>query len=223
MSIKHLLKYTILGLFVLNFPTVALQSFGAAAGGLVSYGSFALLIGYYLFFLKGKPNMGLLLISLLYFSIAGLQLMGDERRYFTDFAKLLILIIFGNSFFMNVSKKEMRIALAIGAVSIILNSVFFENYRGRSAGFYFNPNAAGFVALFGYAISMDMKSGKLKTVFQIIFSLAGFLTFSRTFLIIWAVINLISLRSNRKNIRILVDPDLTAIKGCSIMKQVVKN
>ncbi|GAB5472908.1 MAG: hypothetical protein Mars2KO_10070 [Maribacter sp.] len=204
MNPKNILKYVILGLFVLNLPTVALKSFGSVAGTILSYGSFFLLICYYLFFLKGKPHVGILICGVLYFAFGAFQLMGEERDFFTNFAKFFIVVFFGSSFFSEITRKEVRIVLAIGAISIILNSVYFDNFNGRAAGFYFNPNGAGFVALFGYAISNNMKAGKYKIAMQIIFSLAGFLTFSRTFLVIWALINVISIRSNPKNIRILV-------------------
>lgn len=204
MSPKSILKYTVLALFTLNLPTAGLNIFGGAVGAILSSASFGLLIVYYLFFLKGKPNIGLLYCGVLYFTFAGFQILGDDTKFITNLAKFLIVVIFGNSFFKEISKKEMTVMFVIGAITIVMNALVFASDRGRSGGFYLNPNAAGFVVLFAYAFTFGLKAGKRKSFLMLLFTIAGFLTFSRTFIIMWVCINLISLLFNRKNIRILV-------------------
>lgn len=203
MSFKTVLKYIILALFVLNLPPVGTNVVGAAVGSLLSFASMGLLIFYYLFFSRGKPNIGLLYCGVLYFVFSAFQIVGDERLFITNFIKFLIIVVFGSSFFKDVKKNELSIILALGALSIIVQALFLEAHRGRSGGFYFNPNSAGFVALFGFAFSYGIKNKKKKAFLQILCTIAGFLTFSRTFIIMWVLVNFLSLKISTKNFRLL--------------------
>ncbi|KKM21324.1 hypothetical protein LCGC14_1636580, partial [marine sediment metagenome] len=201
---KNILKYTILGLFILNLPEIGLAILGSTVGGLLSYFSFILLGVYYVFFLRGKPNLWLLYIGLAYFIISGFQMYnGVEKDFLIEVAKYLILVLFGNSFFKEISRKEMLLFLLIGSITVILNAFVFPDNYGRYSGFYLNPNAAGFITIIGYCLSYSMKNKRLKTFYQVIFTLAGILTFSRTFVLLWLLTNLIALKINLKNLRVL--------------------
>ena len=61
--------------------------------------------------------------------------------------------------------KEIYIFLLIGALSIIINAVFFPLHNanfyptyGRFSGFYLNPNYAGAMSLMGFALSFGIKN-----------------------------------------------------------------
>ena len=203
--IQKILKYIILALFIVNLPTVALNNFGGSFGSILSYGSFVLLIIYYVFFLVGgRPNFWMLYMGLAYFTISGLHIYfsTEQSSWIIALIKYSILIIFGNSFFKEVTKKEMIFFLFIGALSVIANGFFIPSEYGRASGFYFNANPAGMACLFGYTLTYSIKNKTLRTFLQLLFTLGGFVTFSRTFIVVWIVINLISIKKSRKNIRI---------------------
>ncbi len=200
-----LLKYFILGLFLLNLSSIVFATSSAILGSVLSYASFLLIFAYYIFFLRGKPNYWLVYIGLAYFIISGLQMykvIGD-REFVILMIKFFILVLFGNSFFKTVTKKELMIFLMIGALTVILNLLLFSDEYGRYSGFYLNPNAAGLVCIVGYSLSFSIEDKRLKAVGQILFTIAGLATFSRTFMLLWVLVNLLSLRISIKNIRIL--------------------
>jgi len=95
---------------------------------------------------------------------------------------------------------EICILLIVGALSIIYESIFVIDIGGRYSGFYLNPNAAGFACIIGYCMSMSVKYKILQILGQVLFSIAGLLTFSRTFLLIWILINMFSLLISYKNV-----------------------
>ena len=200
---KNIVKYIILALFILNLPEIGLKVLGSTVGGLLSYFSFILLTGYYAFYLRGKPNLWLLYIGLAYFIISGFQMYnGVESVFLIEVAKYLLLVLFGNSFFKQVSSKELLLFLLLGSITIILNAFVFPDKYGRYSGFYLNPNAGGFIAIIGYCLSYGMDNKKIKTIFQVVFTLAGLLTFSRTFMLLWLLTNLMALKINLKNLRV---------------------
>ncbi|CAN0573482.1 unnamed protein product, partial [Ectocarpus sp. 12 AP-2014] len=71
---------------------------------------------------------------------------------------------------------------------------------GRFSGFFLNPNTAGIVCLLGMAISFTLKSPYWRILGQLTFTLAGILTLSRTFIVIWIFINLLAIYKDRKNL-----------------------
>ncbi len=201
---KKILKYIILSLFILNLAEIGLKTLGSSIGTILSYLSFLLLCFYYFLYLRGKPNMWLLYIGLGYFIISGYQIyVGTEREFIILMIKFLIIVLFGNDFFKHVSRKEMLYFLVIGCITVILHAVVFPDNYGRYSGFYLNPNAAGFIALVAYALSYSVKNQKVKLFIQIITTIAGLVTFSRTFILIWLIINLFSLKISLKNFRVL--------------------
>jgi hypothetical protein len=114
--------------------------------------------------------------------------------------KYFIFIIAGTSFIRDSKDIEVYILLLLGSFSVIYESIFINDIGRRFSGFYLNPNSAGFVCLIGFCISMSVKYKNLKVVGQILFSVAGFLSFSRTFLLIWILINIFSMLISYKNI-----------------------
>jgi O-antigen ligase len=119
----------------------------------------------------------------------------------------MIVVVCGAAVLYRTSDKELYYILLFGAGSIIINAVFLptmqaanfgENY-GRFSGFYLNPNLAGGICILGFSLSYAIKNTKWKLFGQIICTLAGIFTFSRTFIVIWLIINLISIYNNKKN------------------------
>ncbi len=205
--IRKILKYVILLLFIVNIPLVALNSIGATYGTILSYTSYFLLILYYILFTVGRsPNYWLLYLGCTYFVISGLQMYisGDENSWFVGMLKFFVLMLFGNSLFREVTKKEMVFFLFLGALSVIANGFFIPSDYGRASGFYYNANPAGLACLFGYTLTYGLKSKALRQVLQIFFTIGGIVTFSRTFIIVWVLVNLLSIKKSRKNIRIFV-------------------
>lgn len=90
--------------------------------------------------------------------------------------------------------------LLIGCLSIIYEAIFVTGSGGISTGLYLNPNLAAYTCILGYAFGLTIKNKSLKAIGQVLFTVAGLVTFSITFLIIWLLINLFSVFANTKNI-----------------------
>ncbi len=197
-----ILRYICLALIMLNLPATALVAFGGTAGSVLSYLTILLLAFYYFLEKKTEPNWWLLAIAILYFTISSLQYSGSFTFYGLDFIKYLIFVICGYELAKRVTANELYVFLFIGALSIGLEALLLTNDFGRYSGFYLNPNVAGFICIYGYSFIYGLKSTTLKLIGQFLFTLMGLLTFSRTFIVIWILINLISLKISVKNIRI---------------------
>ena len=198
----RILKYITLGLVLLNIPSIVLVVFGVGFGALMSYFTILSLALYYFFEKKTSPNWFLLIISLLYLMISGLQYVGLTSQFFMDIIKFLIFLISAYELVKNTNIAEFNLFLLLGAITIPLEAILFTSDFGRYAGFYINANVAGFICITGYASTYGLKNVGTKLIVQFLFTLAGLLTFSRTFIVIWLVINLISLKINIRNIRI---------------------
>ena len=72
------------------------------------------------------------------------------------------------------------------------------------AALYLNPNSAGFICIVGYSLAYAMQKKYLKITAQVVFSFVGLLTFSRTFILIWLLLNVLSLFVDIKNIRVFI-------------------
>lgn len=200
-----LLKYITLILFILNIPSIILVSISSSLSSLLSYFSFLLLVIYFVFNPYQKPNLLLIILGIFYFCIAGLNIFqGTEKEFIISFLKYMIVVIGGVKLMQNTTKTELYTLLIIGCLSIILHASFFSDSYGRYSGFYINPNAAGYICLSTFALSFGIKNKKLKYLGQIIAVLGGLLTFSRTFLIILTILNLISLKISFKNIKVFI-------------------
>src|SRR5690606_25394290 len=124
----------------------------------------------------------------------------NDDGYLVTLIKYFIVIVMGASVVSNTTMEDIYIVLLLGCFSIIFESIFIEGIGGRYRGYYINPNAAGYACILGYSLSFSINNKKLKIIGQLLFSIAGFLTFSRTFLFIWILVNLISLLINYKNV-----------------------
>ncbi|MCM4172556.1 hypothetical protein DHD32_13780 [Arenibacter sp. TNZ] len=205
----NLLRYIILFLILCNMPSYLLAYFGSSLGSLSSYASSLLLVAYY-FLSKEKHELmfPFILLGVLYYTLSGLNFAEiDPEWFFKDFIRFMIVVFCAVDLLHKTNNKDIYIILLIGALSIIINAVifplananFYPTY-GRFSGFYLNPNFAGSICLVGYALSYSMSNKWLRLSGQLIFTLAGILTFSRSFIVIWLLINMIAIYHNRKNV-----------------------
>ncbi|RXJ45965.1 O-antigen ligase family protein [Gelidibacter gilvus] len=198
-----ILRIVILALVLWNLPSIALATLGPAFGSSLSFLIISLLALYYFLEEKTTPNWWILLIAFLYFTISSFQYDGETKFFINNFVKYFVLVIGGYELIKRVSKEELFYFILLGSLSIGIETIFFPIRTGRYAGFYLNPNVAGFICIYGYALTYGLKNLPLKLFGQFIFTLMGLLTFSRTFIVIWVLLNLISLKISIKNIRIL--------------------
>ncbi|MBT8253412.1 MAG: O-antigen ligase family protein [Bacteroidia bacterium] len=191
------LKILILAMLIWSVPSIF--AFEQSLGSLMSYLTYALLLLYFFIAPKRKIIIPFFVLGLLYFIISGLINVDDSEFFIQEFVKYSLLTLCATELILNTNKKELYILLIIGASSIIVQAVFFQSDFGRYSGFYFDPNNAGFVCLFGYCLSFSIPNKTLKSAGQFMLTLAGILTFSRTFLLLWVVVSIISIAANKKN------------------------
>jgi hypothetical protein len=192
------LKIIILALLFCNLPSFSLVHLDATTGGILSYGTFLLIIIYF-FNKKERPIVPLIILGLSYFLISILIDSQNSDGFTTTFIKYLIFVTMGASVIKDLTKNEIFTLLLIGALSIIYESIFVIDIGGRYSGFYLNPNFAGCICILGYCFSFSIPDKKIKIIGQILFSYAGFVTFSRTFLLLWVLVNILSLSISYKN------------------------
>ena len=199
-----ILKLIIAALILQNIPSIALLNYGPVVGTLLSYTTILLLLVYYILTPnRTKVNVWLITLALTYFVISSFQYVGEAKFFITDSLKYFIVIICGYELIKRVKINEIYFIILLGTITIALEAMFFPSKWGRYAGFYINPNVAGFICIYGYSLTYGLKKESLKLLGQFIFTLMGLLTFSRTFIVIWVCLNLISLKISIKNIRIL--------------------
>lgn len=197
-----LLRYITFALIILNLPSIGLSSYGGGIGSLLSFVTIGLLAFYYFLEKKTTPNWWLIIISLLFFLISSLKYSGPTFVFIFDAIKYFIFLIAAYELAKHINNFEFYVFLLIGALTIILEAVLFTSEWGRYSGFYLAPNEASFICITGYAITYGLKNTSFKLFGQFLFTLAGLLTFSRTFIVIWLLINVISLKISVKNIRV---------------------
>ncbi|WKX76463.1 O-antigen ligase family protein [Zobellia laminariae] len=119
----------------------------------------------------------------------------------------MIVVICSVPLLAHSKTKDFFIILLIGAFSIIGNAILFPETNaahnlviGRFSGFFLNPNYAGSACLIGFALTYRLKSKLWMLLGQFIFTLGGILTLSRTFVIVWLLINMIAIVRSRKNL-----------------------
>lgn len=199
------LRIVILFLILCNIPSFALVNLNAAAGSVLSYFIFSLIIVYYFINKREKPLNQFIILGLLYFFISVFVDSQNIDNLIVTSVKYFIFIISGASIIKDTKVIEIYIVLLIGSLSIIYESIFIIDIGGRFSGFYLNPNSAGFICVLGYCFSFSIDYKRLRLLGQFLFSIAGFVTFSRTFLLLWVLINIISLSISYKNaLKILV-------------------
>jgi len=194
------LKLIILLLIFWNLPSFALVNVGSMVGTLLSYGTFLLIIVYFLLNKKVKSTSPFIILGILYFLISVLVDAQDTGGFIVTFIKYFIFIILSIKLVKDTTNNDIYIVLLLGALSILFESIFIKDIGGRFSGFYLNPNSAGVICILGYCLSFSINNKRLRIIGQILFSIAGFVTFSRTFLLLWGIINIISLLVSYKNI-----------------------
>ncbi|MGF1556640.1 O-antigen ligase family protein [Paucihalobacter sp.] len=192
-----LFRYLLLIFLLWNIPTFF--SYDVSIGSKLSYAAYILLIIYYLFVKKNKPLTIFFILGLFYYVISGAVYVEEIEFYYYGFIKFFILILAGAELMRNTNNAEFFCFLILGSTSIIIHATLFQNDYGRYSGFYLDPNAAGFVCLLGYAQGFSIKNTYFKLIGQFILTFAGILTFSRTFILLWFLVSVISVFANRKN------------------------
>lgn len=144
--------------------------------------------------------MPFIILGILFFLVSILVSAENTETYMITMVKYFIIVVMGAAMVNDITREEMYVVLLLGCLSIIHESIFIEGIGGRYRGFYLNPNAAGFACIIGYCLSFSINDKRLKIIGQLLFSIAGFMTFSRTFLLIWVLINLFSLLISYKNV-----------------------
>lgn len=210
------IRYLILGLIIWNFPGFTLVYVNGILSSLLSYTSYALILIYVL--LNGKTGncKEMLLFGALYFLISILvsqAYIKDLYSFYVSVIKYFIIVWGGYEVVKRTSLKELWFFLFIGSLSILGNISLFPNPiadHGRYSGFYLDANNGSLICLFGLALSFSMVKS-LSLFSKLTFTLMGLLTLSRTFMIIWLLYNLISLKLDIKNIKLLAIGFLTLI------------
>lgn len=194
------LKLIILVLIFCNIPSYCLVHINSSIGSLLSYSVFLLIIVYYLLSDKEKPVIPFIIFGLL-FSVISLVVSAQySDTFLATFIKYFLFILTASTVLKDVRKTEIYCVLLIGCLSIIYEAIFVIGIGGRYSGFYLNANFAAYACLLGYNLGLSLENKKLKMIGQILFSIAGLATFSRTFLLIWVLINILSVFISYKNV-----------------------
>ncbi len=214
MRALELLKYVLLFLLFCNMTAFALVYVGPSMGSFVSYSTSLLLLVY--FFASPpwhKPAIPFIIFAILFYAITSFNYTeADTTNYFMkESLRFMIAVVCGTQLLYNCKPKDLFYFFLLGAGSVILNAVFFPEanalhglIKGRFSGFYLNPNFAGSACLFGFALSYTIKSRTWRLIGQFAFTLAGIFTLSRTFVIVWLIINLIAIIRDKKNLLVPV-------------------
>ncbi len=195
-----LLRYILLILLVCNIPGIVLVGYGDTLGSLMSYLMLGLLLVFYFLNKKHALPWPFVIFAVSYFLISGLVYIAEEEFFYREFLKYLIIIICGAELARATKVMELYYLVLIGALSIVINAVFFPMDYGRYSGLFLDPNAAGFVCLFGVALSSYIKKDLWKYGSILLFTFCGVFTFSRTFFLLWILMILISVFQNRRNL-----------------------
>jgi len=207
-SFTPIIRYSILLLTLLHLPGFFLVYVNDSISSILSYLSYGLILLYVV--LNGKKDncIPMLFIGAIYFLISCLvnqSYLPDTYFFIVTVIKFFIMIWGGYEVMKNTSKKELWFFMLLGALSIIGNMFLFNNPledNGRYSGFYLDPNNAGLICLMGFALSFVV-SKKLSLIGKLIFTILGILTFSRTFIISWLLINILAIRLSFKNAKML--------------------
>ena len=216
----QILKYILLVLILLNIPTFSIASISPGLGSATSMLLLLCVILYYFFEEKLPPVIPLVVLGLSYYMISSLSYTEDTTEFLKDLIRYFIFVLGIRKLASVTSKQEICFFLLIGAVSIIINAFIFSNAYGRYSGFYINPNKAGFVCIIGFALTYSIKQGSLKLLAQFLFAIAGLMTLSRSFIVLFILVNLISIVIDKKNVITLVSGviALTLILSLSSIK-----
>lgn len=204
-SVKFLILFLILG----NIPSYLSAYYGVGLGSMASYTSSLLLLFYFIYTRKKhKPLFPFILLGILYYVISGFNYEnGEAIDFMKEFLRFMIVTVCAVEVLYRTNKKDIYIIFLIGAASIVINATifplaninFYPTY-GRYSGFYLNPNFAGSICLVGFAISYSISPKWLRFFGQLLFTLGGILTFSRGFIVIWLIINVVAVYNSKKNL-----------------------
>tara|TARA_R110000765_G_scaffold168384_3_gene273403 strand:+ start:20026 stop:21201 length:1176 start_codon:yes stop_codon:yes gene_type:complete len=203
-----LLRYSILALILWHLPGFTLVYVNGNISSILSYLSYGLILLYVLINGKTGNSLPMFFLGLIYFLISSVieqTYMPDLKLFAIIVAKYFIIIWGGYEVMKNTSPKELWIFLLIGAFSIIGNMFIFNNLladNGRYSGFYLDPNNAGLICLMGFALSFVLPR-KIQLAGKLIFTILGLFTFSRTFIVSWLLINVLSIKLSVKNAKML--------------------
>lgn len=194
------LKILILLLLFCNVPSYTMVNVNPVVSSMLSYGTFLAMITYFWLSDKQMPIIHFILFGVLFSFISLAAGAHFSETFLVTFIKYFLFIITASTVLKDVKPVEIYIILLIGSLSIIFEAIFITGIGGRYSGFYLNPNLAGFTCILGYALGLTIDVKKVKIPGQILLSIAGLVTFSRTFLLIWILINLMSVLVSYKNI-----------------------
>lgn len=206
--INRVISFSILSLVLLNLPSIALETLSISFSSPLSYTLFALLCLLILLNFNEieKEIVFLIFIGSLYFFFSIFNFNGNLAFLLITFFKFIISVIGIGISIKYVSNNIILILLFVGSLTIILDSLFFRfndslsfGYvikYGRYSGFYLNPNIASIVCLIGYIMSITKNN--FWKILALFFSITGFLTLSRTFILSWIIVNIIYMIFNFK-------------------------
>lgn len=214
------LKYILLILILLNIPTFSIANISPGLGSATSMLLLLCVIIFYFFEEKLQPIIPLVVLGLSYYIISSLSYTENTSEFLKDLIRYFIFILGIRKLASLTSKQEVCYILLIGAASVIINALFFSNAFGRYSGFYINPNKAGFVCIIGFTLTYSIKQKGIKLIAQFIFAIAGLMTLSRSFILLFLLVNIISIVIDKKNIITLVSGviALTLILSLSSIK-----
>lgn len=199
-----ILRFIIIAFIIWYLPSFLLDVYGETVGSYASYLMFILIIGYFFISPKFTPHLPLIVLGILYFTFSGLNYTGEFDFFYYKFIKYIVFVIGVSELITRCKANILFLFLLVGGISIIINAVFFPHFYGRYSGFYLNPNLAGFTALLGFCFCFKISHRLLRLLGFVIFIFAGFLTFSRYFILMWIILSIISVILNRKNIEVIL-------------------
>ncbi len=207
---KNIISFLVCFLVLLNIPSIVQETQSIAISSPISYFTFFLLSVLIVTNKTKFPKQILFLagIASLYYFIGAFQNEVSLKILLLEYFKFL-LYLFGLFISLRyINHSTIILLLLAGAITILLDSLYFRfndfqgigfvSQYGRYSGFYLNPNSASVVCSIGYALTI-VKINRWKTL-AVVFTFMGFLTLSKTFMLVWILITIIYLFLNRKYI-----------------------
>ena len=203
------LRYAILVLILWHIPGFTLIYINGTLSSLLSYLSYGLIMLYVVFNGKTGNCYEMLLLGLSYFCISILvsqDFMVDSYSFYVEAIKYFIIVWGGYEVLRNTTKEELWFFMVIGALSILGNIFLFNSPKadyGRYSGFYLDANNGGLICLMGFALSFTIYK-RFRLFGKLMVTGLGLITFSRTFIVSWLLLNVLSIRLDVKNVKMLV-------------------
>lgn len=209
--IKKVISFIVLFLILLNIPEIVLIVLeNNIISSPISYLTFVFL-GFLIFLNKNEYPKEVIILSIvanLYFFISSFQYKGDFIILISVYIKFMLYLFGIYIALRNIDQKTIIILLLFGAITIPLDSLYFRfndtigdgyvSEFGRYSGFYLNPNVAAVICLVGCALTIANEN-RWK-ILTIVFTIFGFLTLSRAFIISWLLLIFIHLYHHRKGL-----------------------